>query len=441
MLSLLQIGLVVYIAVCLLAVYLCFFNDGDALFIAGRLEWVKDRLYSELYAISPSLATSVKNWANYLVNEPNPVMQCMYLSIVLTAWTGMVVYGYPQIDTPFNRFINPIHCKIGYIVYAVCLYTFYRACTVPAGDLRKETIRRYDNYPYDNVLYTARDCKTLKFRKVARSKFDRSTKRHIPRFDHFCVWLNQPVGEENYRDFLLFLLVHCGMLSYGAWATSQIIRNLVVTEGLFHVSFLNVKTQETVKASYFVIFKYLSNKFPAIICLFILSSVMGLVMIGFTAFHLWICSRGMTTNEYFKWKDIWSWHKSQTAAYAKARTEGRAGKRWSKEGKDYEVVDGWVDVATLEGVDDDDDDKDVGCVGASANPGVEREQKKGKGEGEKKKEEELVQDPGPLPKNIYNNGVKENFKEVLFPRSFRSASQHPIPPATTKPGEKKKKSS
>lgn len=38
----------------------------------------------------------------------------------------------------------------------------------------------------------------------------------VPMFDHHCVWLNQCVGEHNYRWFITFLFVNSMFLFYGA---------------------------------------------------------------------------------------------------------------------------------------------------------------------------------------------------------------------------------
>lgn len=290
---------------CIAIIRYCFCAESDSKFTKG-VDWVKNRLYSELHGLSPRTAVFMKRALHYIIHEPNPIMQCLYLTIVLSAWTCMVIYGYPIIRNPSNTFISSYHCNVGYFVYALCLYTFYRACTVPAGNLTENTLEKYDNYAYDNVLYVPRICKTLSFRKVARSKFDRATNKHVPRFDHFCVWLNQPIGEENYRDFLLFLLVHCAMLCYGSYASARALWFVVKYEGLLRVKFVNRATGKTVAGSPLVIFRYMAHSHAAIICLLVLSTIMGLVMIIFTLFHLWLCGRGMTTNEYFKWRDIWS---------------------------------------------------------------------------------------------------------------------------------------
>ena len=97
-------------------------------------------------------------------------------------------------------------------------------------------------------------------KKAARSKFDKHTSSHVPRFDHFCVWLNQSVGLLNYKYFLLFLIVHDFMLAYGCYAVGKIIWIIVDTDNLLNASFVNSITGIEVKASYFVILQYMGTR-------------------------------------------------------------------------------------------------------------------------------------------------------------------------------------
>ena len=52
----------------------------------------------------------------------------------------------------------------------------------------------------------------------ARSKFCRVTRRRVARFDHFCGWMNNAIGENNLRYFVSFLALHVVLCAYGSWA-------------------------------------------------------------------------------------------------------------------------------------------------------------------------------------------------------------------------------
>lgn len=52
--------------------------------------------------------------------------------------------------------------------------------------------------------------------------------------------------------------------------------------------------------------QYLMFHHGTIMALFILSGLMGIVLIAFAGYHLWIASGNTTTNETFKWRDV-SW--------------------------------------------------------------------------------------------------------------------------------------
>ena len=92
--------------------------------------------------------------------------------------------GYPEIQR--SNYIHSNHQYVGYVVFMMCMGSWHFACQKGPGNITTRTMPLFDHYEYDNILYTNKLCPTLKIRKLARSKYDRFSKRHVPRFDHFC---------------------------------------------------------------------------------------------------------------------------------------------------------------------------------------------------------------------------------------------------------------
>lgn len=60
-----------------------------------------------------------------------------------------------------------------------------------------------------------------------RSKHCSYCNKCVATFDHHCVWINQCVGENNYRHFLLFLAVNSAFLWYGAYVLASVVMSEV----------------------------------------------------------------------------------------------------------------------------------------------------------------------------------------------------------------------
>lgn len=358
--------------------------------------------------ISNDAGNTLRNAAHYILHQPNPIFQIIYLFIGLGSWSIYFAYAFPLIIS--SNMVPTWHVVTGFLTFISCMGSFAWACTVSPGVINVRTIPKFDNYEYDNLLFVQnRICPTANIRKLARSKYCRYTKRHIPRFDHFCGWLNQPVGEENYRYFLLFLGVQTFMCIYGSYVTALLFWEQIVTLDLLNSRFYNAVTNEEVPTSYFVVFNYLYATNKGIAGCFLLQIVLGFAFVPFLIFHLMLVCRNMTTNEFYKWRSVKAWHRKAKKNYLLALKEGRVGN------KDKKGVVGAMGLGeTLDNV-------DVGCTGVT-NINTENNEitiKNDKNNDDEEDEMDDTMDPGPLPTNIYNIGLVQNVKEVLFPRSLR----------------------
>jgi palmitoyltransferase len=104
------------------------------------------------------------------------------------------------------------------------LVTFLLTCFSDPGTVHAGNVDRHlESFAYDGMLYAPRRCPTMRLQAPARSKFCRVTNRRVARFDHYCAWMGNSVGENNYRYFLSFLLWHVVLCAYGATLMLSII--------------------------------------------------------------------------------------------------------------------------------------------------------------------------------------------------------------------------
>ena len=212
------------------------------------------------------------------------------------------------------------------LVFAATLISFYFACNTDPGYITKENISRYNKYPYDFKMFTPKRCRTTGILKPARSKFCSIMQKNVARYDHYCGWLAQPVGEENYRYFLLFLSMTCSMLFYATVGIALTAFSIIETNGLRKATFINRSTYlsgithsypqspeneysntgtgETFAASNMMIFQWILSQHNLMLAVGFMTAVMWFVVLAFLSYHLYLISRNQTTNENFKWGEF-----------------------------------------------------------------------------------------------------------------------------------------
>ncbi|KAI1907593.1 palmitoyltransferase for Vac8p [Ophidiomyces ophidiicola] len=173
------------------------------------------------------------------------------------------------------------------IVFYLCLNSSYTVAvfTDPGSPVATRNQHAYSHLPtieppaYNALTVSStggtRYCKKCQSPKPDRAHHCSTCKRCVLKMDHHCPWLATCVGFYNYKAFVLFLGYTC-LFCYVCFAVSA---TWVWTEMLTDT-------------------RYMEHGFPInVILLAIISGVIGLVLTGFTAWHVSLACRGLTTIE------------------------------------------------------------------------------------------------------------------------------------------------
>ena len=414
--------MVLYIIVCTAILYYCVIADPNkndtAFYVTATLpQKIWDRMGKVLGQKKLNMLASVIDLALVFV----------YFAVVLGCWVVVFMYIYPWITE--SSYVSNFHKFLGYAVFVACFSSWRLTNKSSPGIITESTFSRYNHYPYDNLLFVpGRRCDSTNLIRIARSKFDRlKYDQNVPRYDHFCGWVHNTIGEENYRFFLLFLAVHVGMCVYGSTVTILLFRGEIISKELLQLTFFDRATGETFKADWSIVMQYLFTRRMAECCVLAVMFVMGIALACFLGYHVYLTTYNLTTNEASKWQDVKEWYKKEKKKYDDAVKKGIVTTETDPSaggGSTTANADGARN--SLE-VNDDDVTCTPGVGNSSSNNSPSRS--RGVASGAPK-----LRDPGPVPKNLYDRGFIENWKEVIFPISLRKETLDRIAGAATSSG-------
>ena len=397
-----------YIIICFGLMYFCVTADPMDSPIAYKLQvTLPNKSWQLLSKLLPDkqmkIASAIADRALVLV----------YLAVVLGCWTIVFWFIYPWIDQ--SNHVSTIHKYVGVGVFVACFGSWRKCSKSSPGIIVHSNFKEFDHYPYDHLLFVpGKRCETTKLLKIPRSKFDRlKYHQNVPRYDHFCGWVYNTIGEQNYRWFLLFLLVHVIMCAYGSTVCGWLFWGEIQDKDLLNLTFFDRRTGEKIQSNTFITFQYLFARYTFELGVFAVMFVMGIALGAFLSYHIWLTCTNQTTNENSKWSDIKKWYKKQTKKHKQAVKEGliKQGTKWSEEESSFSSSPEKPEV---------NDDGDVGCTGGGGSSATSTTISKS--QNQQQKEDEIQQeyfDPGPVPKNLYDRGLVENWKEVIYPISLR----------------------
>ncbi|ETK80007.1 hypothetical protein, variant 2 [Phytophthora nicotianae CJ01A1] len=236
---------------------------------------------------------------NYVLYQPNPLQQIFYLLLVVGGYSAFLFFGLPHLP---NDSLGEIHIYLSFVAVLSALQSFIAASMSSPGILLPPTLVYFDNYEFDDVLYRKRECPTCKMTKLARSKHCSVCNKCVPRFDHHCGWLNTCIGECNHWVFLRFLMMNVLLCSYGSYVLFATLSDEY--QHLLREEFLDENTRTVVQGEPMVVVRYLIHEESILIVLFVLCVGMGIALVCFSGFHLYLVSNNLTTNEFFKRREL-----------------------------------------------------------------------------------------------------------------------------------------
>jgi len=391
------LSMVAYLAIIGIAVYFFVLADPDDSSVA---RFVQETLPRRSWSIlEKCLGPKSLNVLEFFLDR---TLMLFYCVVVFGSWSVIFTYIYRWIDE--SDHVAQYHKYMGVLVFGACFTSWRWASNASPGTITADNIKRYDHFPYDDIMFVpGRVCPSRNIPRLARSKFDRfKYKENIPRYDHYCGWVGNVIGEENYRWFLLFLLVHVLMCIYGSIVVGKLFYGVILDNNLLEVTFFDRYTGEEIQASKWIIFQYLFSTHLVEAAVLAIMSVMSVALGLFLFYHVWLTSRGLTSNEAYKWDQVKKWYKRELKRYNDAVKNGEIDEKTGKPFRSSKPVVTDGDVTCISGDNND--------PGEQVNADDDRD---------------LPFHPGPPPKNLYNNGFRENWEEVIFPRSLRKLKTKP----------------
>ncbi|XP_024926072.3 probable protein S-acyltransferase 17 isoform X2 [Ziziphus jujuba] len=236
----------------------------------------------------------------FCCDRPNPILQVLYLAIL-----GGIYYLIAKSIFVYipGYYLSGLHRYTSLLAVGVGLLLFLLTSFSDPGTVKAENVSQYlSAYPYDNIIYSEKECSTCKIPKPARSKHCSICNRCVSRFDHHCGWMNNCIGERNTRYFMAFLLWHFLICVYGTVAIVLVL----------------VGRAKELRVIYIL--------------------TVSLLLAGFFGYHAKLCLTNTTTNETFKWQEYVSWQKKlnearASAAALKASLNGMSSERKPPESK------------------------------------------------------------------------------------------------------------
>ncbi|KAH1195953.1 putative protein S-acyltransferase 17 [Glycine max] len=256
----------------------------------------------------PKCTDAVLSVEYYCCDRPNPLLQIIYIVIIGVTYYFIAKSCFAYIP---GYYLSGIHRYTSFLAVVVGILLFLLTSFSDPGTINTENVAHYISaYPYDNIIYSEKECSTCKIPKPARSKHCSICDRCVARFDHHCGWMNNCIGEKNTRHFLICLYgtVAIVLVLAGRLRELRVVDILTVYYGIEN-SFLDLAPN---------VVQWLLGSYNTQILLMVFLAIVGMLLAGFFGYHAKLCLTNTTTNETFKWQDYMDWQRKLKEANVSA---------------------------------------------------------------------------------------------------------------------------
>ncbi|KAM9424271.1 palmitoyltransferase ZDHHC4 isoform 1-T2 [Pholidichthys leucotaenia] len=286
----------IYVVVVLTCIFLvCRYSDQQQTPFNALLNFT-----AKVFApITPKWLQRFSQWSLHRLFHQRSNM-FIYLHILLEGavyaeFTYEVLGFCREMDTTLTSLSVP------YILLAIKTFFFYLCIKRDPGTVTKKKITsQLHIYSYDGRLFhPGVSCPTCQLVKPARSKHCRVCNRCVQRFDHHCIWVNNCIGAQNTRYFLLYLFSVCAMAGDIALLTGDMLLHAVLRSGLLRASYIDEHGQQQATGPLFVI-QHLFLTFPRIVFMLGFVIFVFFLLAGYALFHFYLAVINQTSNEWYK---------------------------------------------------------------------------------------------------------------------------------------------
>lgn len=236
----------------------------------------------------------------------SPIKLMLPESVESAQWSRKttVFYGFtPLTDRNHVSLVSLLRVHTILLFHLLSIVYFIVACLIDPGTLTpKKTPVDYatsspNEFVYDGIMYSSKTCSTCLVHRPPRSKHCSVCNRCVDKFDHHCIWINSCVGRHNIFWFTGFLFF-----------TSIAVLNVA------HINLRTITTMLTLKElniwslrkniGYAFVISWMTGSIPLHVISLCLHFVIGIVLLPFSFYHIYLATNNKLTTEGFKRYDI-----------------------------------------------------------------------------------------------------------------------------------------